>query len=399
MKNISAGELAAVSGAAMELRRELHRYPEIAYEEHETARRVLEFLRQTPGLEIRTGVAGTGIVATLRADLSGPCVALRADMDALPMEEQSGREWSSRISGRHHACGHDGHMAMLAAAARLLGTRADELSGPVKFIFQPAEEGGAGGLKMCEEGALLAPQVDAIYGLHNNLPSPTLKLGRIAYTPGASMAGTGTFDITVIGKGGHAAFPHLCVDPITVGAAIVGQLQHLIARELDPVAAGVVTVTRFHAGTAMNIIADRARIAGTFRALDPQILLYLRDRIRAIVEGVASTHRAQVEMRCNIGYPVLNNDDRAMRTFIELVEKAGDGDRLMEVPPIMGGEDFAFYGHHVPAFFYFLPACPEGQEVVPVCHSPYFDFNDDLLDLGIRLHALVGLNFARMWNA
>jgi amidohydrolase len=396
---ISEKELLAEVESARELRHELHRWPELAYGEHETMARLEEYFSSEPGIELETGVAGTGMVVTIGGDKAGPCVALRADMDALPLEDRSGKAWASRVPGKHHGCGHDGHMAMLAGAGRLLARHAEGLAGPVKLIFQPAEEGGGGGKRMCEAGVLRAPDVAAVYGLHNNLPGPDAKFGKIAYARGAAMAGTGTFDIRVVGQGGHAAFPHLCVDPLAIGAAIVEQLQRLVARELDPLASGVVTVTKFHAGTAMNIIAADAMLSGTFRALDVRVLEQLRDRIVEVSSAVAAAHRARVEVRCDIGYPVLVNDERAQAAFIRIAERTGHAERLEQVAPIMGGEDFAFYGQQVPAFFYFLPACPADQARVPMCHDPMFDFNDDLLPLGIGLHLAVGYWFGRIWRA
>ncbi|MEX0330491.1 MAG: M20 family metallopeptidase [Puniceicoccaceae bacterium] len=380
------------------LRRDLHQHPELAYEEYRTAGKVVEAISGIEGLDIKTGLAGSGVAVTLGKQLEGPCVALRADMDALPIEEASGVEWTSRTQGKMHACGHDGHTAMLVGAIQVLAGLRDELKGPVKFIFQPAEEGGAGAAKMCREGVLEDPKVDAIFGLHNNLPDPHLKSGRIAYNSGALMAGTGTFDIEVIGVGGHAAFPENCVDPLYIGACIVDQLQGIVSRGMDPRTPAVVSVTRFHAGTAYNIIAGQSYLHGTFRALDMGILEDLRDRIIQVANRVAEAHGAKVKIRCDVGYPVLINHPEAEKVFMAIVEETGEQERLLEVNPILGGEDFAFFGEQVPSFFYFLPACPEDVETVPACHHPAFDFNDDLIPLGIRLHVEMARRFARLWK-
>ena len=381
-----------------ELRQTLHRHPELGYEEHETARRLLSFLGDCGGAEIRTGVAGTGIVITFGADLPGPGVALRADMDALAMDEVSGVAWASTVRGRMHACGHDGHMAMLAGAARLLAEDQTCLKGPVKLIFQPAEEGGAGGRAMVKAGVLENPPVAAIYGLHNNLPDPAKKIGKIAATSGAAMAGTGTFEIEVIGVGGHAAFPHRCVDPVYVGASIVEQLQGLVSRTLNPLEAGVISVTRFEAGTAYNIIPGKALLQGTFRALDGTLLKRLRDQIEERASGIAKAHGAETRIRCELGYPVLMNHPDAEATFRRILEDTGKAGHFEHVAPNMGGEDFAFFAEQVPGFFYFLPACPEEMEKVPMCHSPEFDFNDNLLPAGIHLHLATALGFADHWR-
>jgi amidohydrolase len=385
--------------AVLELRHELHRYPELGYEETGTAERVLGFLGELSGARVETGLAGTGIKVVFAPDKPGPAVGLRADMDALPIEERSGVPWTSTIPGKMHACGHDGHTAMLAGVGRILARNADRLEGPVCLLFQPAEEGGGGGRKLCEAGVLEDPPVAAMYGLHNNLPDVRGKAGTLAYTEGSAMAGTGTFDIEIHAEGGHAAMPHRTVDPIYCGACLVEQLQGLVARRLNPVQPGVVSVTRFHAGSAYNIIPEKALLQGTFRALEEPMLEWLREAIEARARGVAAAHGAAVSVRCETGYPPLVNDAAAGAVFREIVGDLGMGERLIEVAPNMGGEDFAFYGQRVPAFFYFLPACPEGVEEVPSCHHPAFDFNDDLLPLGMRLHLETAFRFARKWRA
>lgn len=383
---------------AIELRRELHQHPELGYEETGTVERVLRFLDGGRGMEVHTGVGRTGLVLVLGKDRPGPCVALRADMDALPIEERSGVAWASRVKGKMHACGHDGHTAMLAGAARVLLEHEAELAGPVKFIFQPAEEGGAGGLAMCEAGVLDNPAVAAVYGLHNNLPGSEYKVGSVAYTNGAAMAGTGTFSIEIEGKGGHAAFPHRCVDPIYAGACLVSEIQSLISRRLNPLVPGVVSVTAFEGGTTHNVIPERVRIRGTFRALDEGTLEELASGIRGMAETLAQAHGAQAHVVIDMGYPVLVNDAKAGAVFRGIVEALGEANRLVEVPPNMGGEDFAYFARRVPSFFYYLPACPVGLGEIPGCHHPAFDFNDDLMGLGMRLHVATALGFARVWQ-
>jgi len=390
--------IAEILAEVRELRHELHRNPELGYEEHGTAKRVLEFVGTHPQLEVRSAVAGTGLVLTIARGRPGPCVGLRADMDALALEETSGVDWVSTVPGKAHACGHDGHTAMLAGAARILLQFADQLDGPVKLIFQPAEEGGAGGKAMVEAGALSNPEVAAMYGLHSNLPDSRLKVGPIYYSSGPAMAGTGTFDIEISGQGGHAAFPHRTVDPLYVGACIVEQLQGIVSRSVNPVDAAVVSVTRFHAGTTHNIIPGRAFLHGTFRAMREDLLKDLKEAIPRRVKGIAAAHGAQAEVRCDLGYPVLVNDTKAIQAFHAILDETGQKDRLREVPPNLGGEDFAFFAREIPAFFYFLPACPPDQESYPVCHDPSFDFNDALLADGMRLHVETGLRFARHWG-
>ncbi|MGA1205587.1 MAG: M20 metallopeptidase family protein [Opitutales bacterium] len=380
------------------LRHDLHRHPELAYEEQRTGSKVLEFLSGVPGLDICEGLGGTGLAITLGKELAGPCVALRADMDALPINETSGVEWSSTVPGKMHACGHDGHTAMLAGAVRVMAGLRDELAGPVKFIFQPAEEGGAGAKRMCNDGVLSNPDVAAVFGLHNNLPDPAMKIGTIAYVQGAAMAGTGNFDIEVVGRGGHAAFPHKTIDPIYVGSCIVDQLQGIVGRNIDPLVPAVVSVTRFQAGSAYNIIPGTARLSGTLRALDQKVLEHLRDLLIQRAGQVAEAHGARIEVDCRLSYPVLVNDPRAEAAFLEILDQTGDTGAIVRTSPILGGEDFAFFGEQVPAFFYFLPSCPPDEESNPVCHHPSFDFNDALLPDGIRLHVELGRRFARIWK-
>jgi hippurate hydrolase len=320
-------------------------------------------------------------------------------MDALAIEETSGKEWASTVPGKMHACGHDGHTAMLAGAGRLIARRQNELEGPVKLIFQPAEEGGAGGRRMVEAGVLEDPPVRAIYGLHNNLPDSRLKIGDILYTSGPAMAGTGNIDIEIHGAGGHAAMPHRCVDPIAIGAALVTELQQIVSRGMDPLAPAVVSITKFHAGTTHNIIPAKSVLQGTFRALDANVLEDLRKRIIQVAESVAAAHGARADVRCELGYPVVLNDERAGEVFRRILEETGDAHRLKEVAPNLGGEDFAYFAEKVPGFFYLLPACPLDRDQNPSCHDSAYDFNDELLADGIHLHLQTALRFARLWEA
>lgn len=389
-------ELAAMLPELRALRRELHAHPELGYAEVWTAGKVAAFLEALGGWDLQTGVAETGIVATLGAELPGPMVALRADMDALPMEEASGVPHASKIPGVAHACGHDGHTVMLLGAARLLTNLRDELAGPVRLLFQPAEEGGAGGARMVEEGALVNPPVAAIFGLHN-MPDPATQAGELCLCPGAAMAGTGTFTIKLHGVGGHAAAPHRTVDPIVAGAQVVTALQSIVARQIDPVASAVVSVTQFHAGSAFNVIPPQAVLKGTFRALDETVLEQTQVRIVERATGIASAMGVRAEIEIAINYPVLRNDARAGAYFEAVVEAAGRKADFRTIPPMLGGEDFAFYQQKVPGAFWFLAARPADKAEVPFCHHPAFDFNDDLIADGVRFHVETARRFARLW--
>ncbi len=336
----------------VDLRHDLHAHPELCFEEHETARRVLEQLEPLANLEIRTGVAGTGIVATLNADRPGPCVALRAELDALPIEEQTGLPYASRRPGRMHACGHDGHLTCLVGAARVLSQIADQLPGKVKFIFQPAEEGGAGADLMCREGVLDDPPVDAIFALHG---WPELDLGTVGIRPGEMMASMDKWTMTVHGVSGHAAFPHLCVDPIVAAAQVTTALQTVASRTANPLESVVLTVAMFHAGTASNIIPPSAELAGTIRALDST----LRDRAIAQFQHIATQTASALGARAEIafaqGYPVLKNDPTTTALIHQIAQEVVAPDNVqMPIPPTMGSEDFAFYAQQVPATFWLL---------------------------------------------
>lgn len=378
-------------------RRDLHAHPELAYEEVRTSAKVLDAIRAVPNLEVRSSIAGTGIVALLRPDLEGPLVALRADMDALPMQEMTGLPYASTYPGKMHACGHDGHTAMLVGAVRLLGDLQDELAGPVAFIFQPAEEGGAGARAMLEDGAFDGLKVAAVFGLHN-WPNEDLRVGEIGLRVGPAMAGTGTFEIVVKGRGGHAAFPHNTVDPIYVGSLMVQALQGIVARNVDPLDSAVVSVTQFHAGTAKNVIVEEARLAGTFRALKMDTLTFLRERILRVCHSVAESHGAELSAEVNTGYPVLDNDVRAIAVIQQVAEEIDMGSAVKFVQPVMGGEDFAYFQERAPGAFWFLGAMPPEAETVPFPHNPRFDFNDAILPLGLRMHVELALRFARIWR-
>jgi amidohydrolase len=347
-------------------------------------------------VEVKTGLAETGLIATLGRELPGPAVALRADMDALPIEEATKLPYASETPGVMHACGHDGHTAMLVGAARVLSALRGELRGPVRLIFQPAEEGGAGGQRMVEAGALQDPAVAAVFGLHN-YPAARTRVGQLAYRPGSAMAGTATFDLTVKGKGGHAASPHATVDPVYLAAVILTSLQGIVSRNTDPIEAAVISCTRLQAGSAYNVIPDTAHLAGTIRALDEEVMARTCRQLRRQVEGLALALGGTVDLKITPGYPVTRNDPRTDALWREVVRELGREADVVEIPPMMGGEDFAFYQLMVPGTFWFLPSRPAETAEVPFWHEATFDFNDDVLADGIRLHVEVARRFAALW--
>jgi len=377
------------------LRHDLHSHPELGYQEHETARRVLERLERLPGISIRRNVAETGIIATLGAEKPGPCIALRADMDCLPIQEQTGRPYASKHPGRMHACGHDGHTTCLVGAATALARLSDALHGPVKFIFQPAEEGGAGGRRMCEAGALDDPRADAIFALHG---WPLMELGTAGCRIGPSLASTNPFEIIVHGVGAHAAYPHKGIDPILIASHIVVALQSVVSRNTDPNDACVVTVGAIEAGTAENIIPPSARMRGTIRTLNPQLRGRAVQRVREIAQRIADAFDGRADVNIREGYPVTVNEPTATEFFLQTArETLGDDAVDPNVPPSLGGEDFAFYGERIPAAFWRLGVRPRGVENFPNLHQPTFDFPDDAIPIGVRLHCELALRFAREW--
>jgi amidohydrolase len=353
----------------------------------------LDELAALGNLEIRSGVAGTGIVATLNAGKPGRCVALRADMDCLPIEEETGLPYASEHPGRMHACGHDGHVACLVGAAKVLSQVADTLPGKVKFVFQPAEEGGGGAAVMCREGVLDDPKVDAIFALHG---WPELDLGKVGVGRGAVMASMDSWSMTVRGEGAHAAYPHKGIDPIVAASQVVTALQTIASRSIDPLEAVVVTVGRFESGTAPNIIPPTAELAGTIRALDGAV----RDRAVARLEQVASQTAAAMgasaEVRFHAGYPVLINDDGAARLVAEVARGVvGDDGVQTNVPRSMGAEDFAFYAERIPAAFWQLGVRDPRATSQAMLHQPTYDFPDAALPIGIRMHCEIARRFVR----
>jgi amidohydrolase len=390
LRTLIAEELPRV----VEIRRDLHRHPEIMYEEVRTSGVVQRELTAA-GIGFRAGLAGgTGVAAHLPGRAT-TATALRADMDALPIVEQSGKAWASTIPGRMHACGHDGHTAMLIGAARVLKrlSAETELPRPVTFVFQPAEEGGAGGKRMVDEGVLTgelggAP-ADIIFGVHG---WPELRQGEVGTRVGPLLSASDRWEIVVHGRGAHAAWPHRSADPIVCAAATVQALQTLVSRNVDPLDSAVVSVTVLEAGSAFNVIPDRAVLKGTLRTLSEATRLSLRDRIGQVAAGVAAAHGCTAAYDFRFGYPVTSNDAGAVEVFTRAAEGAFGPARTRTVErPVMGGEDFAFYGQQVPACFWVLGLIPPGAETFPPLHAPDFDFNDDALATGVEMFCRLAL--------
>jgi hippurate hydrolase len=357
-------------------RRDYHRHPELLYDVHRTAADVAAKLRAFGCDEVVEGVGRTGVVAVLKGagGDTGRAIGLRADMDALPIQEESGKPWASETSGKMHACGHDGHTAMLLGAARYL-SETRRFSGTAVLIFQPAEEGGAGGRAMVEDGMMDRFRVEEVYGMHN---MPGLPLGHFAIRPGALLAATDQFSIEIEGHGGHAAKPHATVDPIVTGAAIIEALQSIVARNVDPLLNAVISATTFHAGDAFNVIPQRAKITGTGRSLDPLVRDLIERRMREVVQNVAAAYGATAEFHYERNYPVTVNHPEQTKKAVEIAsEVAGSANVNPDHPPVMGGEDFAYMLEARPGAFIFV-----GNGDSAGLHHPAYDFNDAAISYG-----------------
>ncbi len=371
------------------LRHELHQHPEIRFEEHWTSDRIAAYLTELGIPHTRGHAKGTGIVATIRGE-GQRCVALRADMDALEIQEETGLPYASTIPERMHACGHDGHSSMLCGAARILWERREQLAGTVKCIFQPAEEIAAGGRFIVEEGLL--DDVDGVFAQHC---WPGLPCGSVAIGTGPVMASADFFRITVQGKGGHGANPGAAIDPVVVAAHIVTALQTIVSRETDPWSAVVVSVARIDSGFASNIIPDTAVMEGTFRALSPETRQHTREAITRIATNVAQAFRATAHVESEgPGYPVLINDV-AMGELAQTAAKGAFGsEQVIPVThPYMTAEDFAYYLQKVPGAFIFLGNDTPDALAPPSLHSPRFIFNDEALAVGMESLATVAEEF------
>jgi len=371
-------------GRIIDMRRDLHRIPETGFKEEKTSAYVARCLREE-GLQVRTGIAKYGVVGLIKTDTPGPGLLIRADMDGLPIKEETGLPFASIHEHTMHACGHDGHMAMALGAARILNRLKHSLKGSVKFLFQPAEEGPGGAKPMIEAGVMEDPKTDYSMGCHL---WPNIPKGGIGVRSGPFMAAMDRFDITIMGKGGHGAMPHHCVDALDTGVQVVNALHRIVSRHMNPLMPTVVTVGSFHAGTAFNIIPAEAKLSGTTRTFDREIWESWPVRIETIVSGVCRSMGAGYELTYDQGYPPLVNDASMARVVRECAEDVVGQQQVIEPEPTMGGEDMAFYLERSKGCFFFIGT---GYEGCASLHSPQFDFDEDVLTSGVEMFCRIAL--------
>jgi amidohydrolase len=379
----------------VELRRAIHAEPELGLDLPRTQARVLDALRGLP-LEIRTGQQTTSVIADLHGERSGPTIILRGDMDALPLQEDTGLPFASRSAGKMHACGHDAHTAMLVGAARLLSARQADLGGTVRFMFQPGEEGYGGAQVMLDEGLLDGdPRPSAAFALH---AGPRWAAGTVITRPGPLLASADRFEITVRGRGGHASAPHLAADPVPIACEIVMALQTFVTRTVSVFEPGVVTVGKIEAGTTNNVIPESASLVGTIRTLATATRNHIVSSLPRLAEGIAMAHGLTADVHIDAGYPVTVNDAEFARFVLDVGRRLFGADRVIEsATPQMAAEDFSYVLERVPGAMASLGTRPHGlaESDAPAGHSNRYLLEEDALPAGIAMHAAVALEFLK----
>jgi len=366
-------------------RRDLHKIPEVAYTEEKTSAYIANYLEKE-GFEVTKGIAKTGVVALLPLSGPGKTLLVRSDIDALPVEEETGLPFASEHPGVMHACGHDAHMAMVLGAATILKKIGKDLKGNIKFVFQPAEEGPGGAKPMIEEGVMENPHVDYAVGCHL---WPAIPEGTVGVRAGRLLAAMDRFDLKILGKGGHGAMPHLCVDALEVGTQVVGALQRIVSRQMNPLTPTVVTVGSFHAGTTFNIIPGVAEMCGTTRTFDREVWQSWPERMERIIRGVCESMGADYELKYSQGYPPLVNDEWMTEVVRRCAVDAVGEEKVVEPEPTMGGEDMAFFLEKAKGCFYFLGVGREGG--FPL-HNSKFTFNEQVLLTGVEMYCRIAFH-------
>jgi amidohydrolase len=369
--------IADLHGEITAWRHDLHAHPELMYDVHRTAATVAKKLKAFGCDEVVTGIGRTGVVGLIRGSKGGDghkVIGLRADMDALPIEEANDLPYKSTVPGKMHACGHDGHTAMLLGAARYLAETRN-FAGTAVVIFQPAEEGGAGGKAMVQDGLMERFGVEQVYGMHNY---PGLPVGEFAIRPGPIMAAADRVTIEIEGKGGHAARPHLSIDTVLVGAQIINQVQSIVSRNVDPLQSAVISICMFHAGNTDNVIPQTAQLKGTARSLDPKVRDLLEARLHAVIEGTANLYGATAKLTYKRDYPVLRNHERETSFAASVASDVVGGSHVdTAMVPVMGAEDFSFMLEARPGAFIFVGNGPSAN-----LHHPAYNFNDEVIPIG-----------------
>lgn len=370
-------------------RRYFHKYPEVGFEEYNTSKKIVGYL-DTLGLETKI-LCGTGIVSLIKGKGDGPVLALRSDLDALPLDDRKQVEYSSKVKGKMHACGHDGHMSILMGVAKILNKYKDRFNGTIKLIFEPAEETVGGAKFMIDEGVLQDPKVDAIIGLH---VSELLDSGTIGLRRGVVNAASNPFKIIVKGRGGHGAHPEDSIDPIVAACNMVMSIQTIVSREISPHNPSVVTIGKFSGGTAPNIIPEDVVLEGVIRTISKKDRQYVVDRLKEICKGIASSMRVEVEIEIIDGYPCLYNDDNMVNYGEDVFKKILGKDRVnMDISPSMGVESFAYFSEVVPSLFYFLGTRNIAKGIIHPAHGSLFDLDEEGLIFGVALQSAIAFNY------
>lgn len=379
-----------LAAGVVSLRRDLHMHPELGFEEHRTSGIVAERLRAL-GFETHTGIAGTGVVGVIKGNAPGRTIMLRADMDALPIVEENLHEYRSQTHGKMHACGHDGHVAMLLGAAELIAARRDEIAGAVCLLFQPAEEGHGGARVMVEEGVIERFGIERAYGLHLNTKLPA---GVLGFREGPFYASSDSIEIDVLGVGGHGSAPHDAIDPIYTAANFITSVQQIVSRHVDPLEPAVVTVGSIHGGTIHNVIPRTVRMLGTVRAFSEDVRNAMPERIERVLKSCCDAMGAKYDYQYLWRYPVTVNDADQTRYARALAERVVDAERIVTADKLMGAEDFSFFAQRVPACFYTLGA-RGGESTSNPHHSSTFDIDESALPAGIAMMASLAFDAPR----
>lgn len=370
-------------------RRHFHQYPEVGFEEFNTSKKIVEYLNSL-GIENKV-ICSTGIVAIINGYDKGPVIAIRSDLDALPLCDKKNVEYASKIEGSMHACGHDGHMAILMGAVKILNKHKDKFKGTVKVIFEPAEETVGGAKFMIEENVLEDPKVDAIIGLH---VSELLDVGTVGVNYGVVNAASNPFKIIVKGKGGHGAHPEDSIDPIVASCNLVNTLQNIVSREISPHNPCVITIGKFLGGTAPNIIPEEVVLEGIIRTLTKEDRSYVISRLKEVCKGISISSKVNIDVEIIDGYPCLYNDDYMVSTSQKIFEEIlGEKNVIKNISPSMGVESFAYFSEKVPSLFYFLGVRNIQKGIIHPAHGSLFDLDEDGLVIGAALQSAIAVNY------